>query len=261
MTFNTSSANILPGNNGQAILAMDGNTLSVTGSWSKNGNATITPTTNGIVDVYMMKWPFSSANGTLVVSCLDTSANFYISPQRGTERLLSGCSSAQVQAVGYKFGNRCQQYFLFQALRLGCYRLSASHSGSISVGNTTSYTMADGNTTKAGMWFRKKSGIPNYSATTPYGTIGYVWSTFEPLTLTADLTTSLNLSNDYFFLPACGMTAAMVVSQIVALKAAIGRLRATRLACTPPSFTFTSDQVDLYENFSRTYDLCLWWAQ
>ncbi len=73
--------------------------------------------------------------------------------------------------------------------------------GTINGGNTTSYKLADGNYTKTGMWFKKKSLISNFSSTassTP--------TTRTPVSLTASLASSLNLKANFFFLPAIGYT-------------------------------------------------------
>ena len=58
--------------------------------------------------------------------------------------------------------------------------------------------MADGSYTKAGMWFKKKSLI-SFSSTIYSGN-----NTRKPIILTPELASNLNLSNDYFFLPAVG---------------------------------------------------------
>jgi len=74
--------------------------------------------------------------------------------------------------------------------------------GNISGGNTTAYKLADGSTTKAGMWLRKSSGITGFSSTVSSGPNPYR----VPIVLTSALASSLNLSTDYFFLPAAGCT-------------------------------------------------------
>ncbi len=93
VTLTSSANNILPGNSGSAILAADGITLTRTGSWGANWSATVTPTTNGVVDVYLMTWPFSGTTGTLTVSCSDGSGSTY-TPRTVT---LSGFSLAAAQ--------------------------------------------------------------------------------------------------------------------------------------------------------------------
>ncbi len=77
VTINSSAANMLPGNDGTATLAADGTKLTRTGSWSNSWSGTITPTTDGSVDVYLMTWPFSSASGTLSISCSDATSYSY----------------------------------------------------------------------------------------------------------------------------------------------------------------------------------------
>jgi len=76
-------------------------------------------------------------------------------------------------------------------------------SGNITGGNTNNYKMADGNYTKAGMWFRKSSGISSFSSTGAYTTtLPY---TRTPTALT-NVNVPANLKSDYFFLPAAGST-------------------------------------------------------
>ncbi len=71
-------------------------------------------------------------------------------------------------------------------------------------GNTMSYTMANGGSTKAGMWFHKKSNIEGYS-TTAYNNTMRVSATQLSAMSIADIS-ALNLSSNYFFLPAVGYT-------------------------------------------------------
>ncbi len=78
VTLTSSASNILPGNNGNASLAAGGSILTSTGSWGTNWSAPITPTTTGVVDVYLMTWPFSGISGNLTVSCSDGTDNTYI---------------------------------------------------------------------------------------------------------------------------------------------------------------------------------------
>ncbi len=77
--------------------------------------------------------------------------------------------------------------------------------GSINGGNSTSYKVSNNNYTTAGMWFRKRSGIPGFSSTSSYGNIAAGVSR-APIALTDALASSLDLSANYFFLPAIGFT-------------------------------------------------------
>ena len=62
--------------------------------------------------------------------------------------------------------------------------------------------MADGITTTAGMWFKKKSVIGSeFSSTVSSGV-----TNCTPTALTVALASSQHLSTDYFFLPAVGYT-------------------------------------------------------
>ena len=93
VTINSSTPNIIPGNGGSATLTADGTLKNVIGSWGTNWYTTITPTTSGVVDVYLMTWPFSAVNGALSVSCSDASTNSYIA----RSITLSGFSLAAAQ--------------------------------------------------------------------------------------------------------------------------------------------------------------------
>ncbi len=96
----------------------------------------------------------------------------------------------------------CPNYYeISWYLKAGCY-WDDGNQGS-NGGNTTNYAMADGNFTKAGMWFHKKSGI-SYSSTTLSG-VNQATITQLSSKSAADIS-ALHLSTDYFFLPAVGYT-------------------------------------------------------
>ena len=97
VTITSSEANMLPGNNGTATLAVDGTTLTRTGSWSNSWSGTVTPTVDGVVDVYLMTWPFSSASGTLSISCSD--ATTYAYTQRTVTLNDFSVASAQLKSI------------------------------------------------------------------------------------------------------------------------------------------------------------------
>ncbi len=251
VTLNSSAPNIFPGNGGSSSLAVDGSMLTQTGSWNSSWSATITPTTNGVVDVYLMTWPFSTINGTFTVSCSDGTGNTYVA----RSITLSGFSLAAAQlkskliaitnitpnsyssvyawdAIDYKpatvgtvptnanyttvassesdysgraiyICKKCPNYN-----EIGWY-LSVQYywdNGSITGGNTTNFKLPDGSTVKAGMWFRKKSGIPGFSS--DHAFTGTMISNSQKLSdMTAAAISALNLSVNYFFLPAGGYLA------------------------------------------------------
>ncbi len=253
VTLTSSASNILPGNGGTAILSADGSTLTPSGSgrWSTSWSATVTPTTNGVVDVYLMTWPFSSISGsTLTVSCSDGSYNAYVTravtlsgfslaaaqlkseplpitnippnttyskvyawdakdfnpvtlgtaPTNANTTTVATSSTDYSKRAIYACKNCPSGYAITWYLKAGCYW----DSGNVNGGNITNYKMANGSYTKAGMWFKKKSGITNFSSTASSGT-----TTCTPTLLstkTAAQIAALNLSTDYFFLPAAGYT-------------------------------------------------------
>ncbi len=245
VTLTSSAANILPDNGGSATLNADGTLNKLTGSWRTSWSTTVTPTTNGVVDVYLVTWPFSAINGTLTFSCSDTSVYVYapltitisnfsmaaaqlqskslaitnISADATYSKLyawdatdskpvtlgtvptnangISLSKMVYINNAGYACKN-CPCYNeISWYLSVDCYW----DNGSINGGNTTSYKLADGSITKAGMWFKKKSLITGFSATTSSGK-----TSSTPVALTDQLASSLNLSSNYFFLPACGGT-------------------------------------------------------
>jgi len=245
--FTSSASNILPGNSGGATLPSVGSGIARTGSWNNNWNVTITPTTNGVVDVYMMTWPFSKINGTLTVACSDESGNIY-SDRSVT---LSGFSLAAAQLKSKPMGitsivitpDTYSGVYAWDAtdsqiVELGTVPTNANtaahasdylnhanyacktcpnaneiswylsvdcywDNGNVSGGNTTSYKVPNNNYTTAGMWFRKRSGISGFSSTASHGDIAAGISR-TPVVLTSDIAASLNLSKNYFFLPAVG---------------------------------------------------------
>ncbi len=109
----------------------------------------------------------------------------------------SATASDYLNHASYACKN-CPSYCIISwYLSVDCYW----DAGNISGGNTTIYKLADGNTTTAGMWFRKKTGIAGFSSTVSSGT-----TSRTPVALTSDLVTSLNLKANYFFLPGAGCT-------------------------------------------------------
>ncbi len=244
VTLTASATNILPGNSGTATFKADGSLNALTGSWGTSWSATVTPTTNGIVDVYLMTWPFTSTNGTVTVSCSDASGfvytplpvtisslslaaaqvksksleiNFNATPDNYSKLYAWDATDSQPVTVGtvptnanitaiasdnlnhasYACKNCPNTNEISWYMSVDCYW----DEGNISGGNTIAFKMVNGNTTKAGIWFRKKSGISGFSSTTYSGTYRRT-----PVVLTSDLATSLNLASNYFFLPAVGFT-------------------------------------------------------
>ena len=248
VTLNSSALNIIPGNGGNATLKADGSLNKLTGSWGNNWYTTITPTTNGVVDVYLMTWPFNTINGTLSISCSDASSHSYIA--RGIT--LSGFSLAAAQvksqplaissapaitsdtysklytwdatnsqpvtvntaptnanttnpnpdlnSMGYAL-YACKSCPSLSVISWYLYWNCYWDNGNVPGGNTTSYTCADGSKTKAGMWFFKKSALKGFSSTVFSET-----KTCDSSLLTADVAAGLNLTTDFFFLPAVGYT-------------------------------------------------------
>ncbi len=243
VTLTSSAANILPGNGGTATLKADGTLNKLTGSWGTSWTATITPTTAGVVDVYFMTWPFSGINGTLTISCSDDSGNSYTNriitlsgfsltaaqvkskPLAITNAFFDSSKLYLWDAIDYKpatlgsesynvnttpladgttdYSNRAlyackicpNGYEISWYLKAGCYWDDG-------IVNKTEYELIDGNYTTSGMWLRKKSGITGYSTTVSSG----VTSTTPTLlsSLSAATISALNLSTNYFFLPAAG---------------------------------------------------------
>lgn len=70
-------------------------------------------------------------------------------------------------------------------------------------GNTTIYTLAQGSTT-GGMWFRKQSKITGFSSTVSASSDKQIARSVKLSDLTPTQISALNLSTDYFFLPAAG---------------------------------------------------------
>ncbi len=210
------------------------------GTWGTSWSSTITPTTPGVVDVYFMTWPFTSITGSLTVSCSDASG--YVYTDRTITLSGFGLAAAQLKSKPLAIANippdetysklyawdatdyqpitlktainnanktstsiasyackDCPNYNeISWYLSMPCYW----DTGSISGGNTTVYKLADGTTTKAGMWFRKRSGISNFSSTNSSGVKKMTPSKLS--TMTAQAISDLGLSTNYFFLPAIG---------------------------------------------------------
>jgi len=248
VTLTSSAANILPGNNGSATLASDGNTLTTKGSWGVNWSATVTPTTDGVVDIYLMTWPFSSVNSTLTVSCQDHTKYIYTNGTLNLSNL--SLAAAQLKSIplaitGTLFTYDSSKLFAWDATdyqpvtvntvptnanrfnytdnewsnnaSYACKNCPCANemswyfsvpcywdNGSVSGGNTTAYKLADGSTTNKGMWFRKKSGIPHFSSIVFSGKESGTITQLS--TMSASDIAALNLSSDYFFLPAAGST-------------------------------------------------------
>ncbi len=149
----------------------------------------------------------------------------------------------------------CPNYYeISWYLKAGCYWDDGSGTNG---GNTIAYKMADGNSTTAGMWFKKKSALGSeFSSTSSSGV-----ESCTPTALTAALAISQHLSSDYFFLPAAGYT--------VHTSGAFynGGTEVCYWSSTPSSNTtnayrlhFSSTGVYLSFNI-RTYGFCLWTAQ
>ncbi len=102
VTLTSSATNILPDNGGSATFNADGSLNQLTGSWGTNWSATVTPTTAGVVDVYMMTWPFSATNGTLTVSCSD--ASYFYTPLTVTISSFS-LAAAQIKSKQLAIAN------------------------------------------------------------------------------------------------------------------------------------------------------------
>ena len=248
VTLTSSIASVLPGNSGTATLGADGTLGKQTGSWSPSWSATITPTTSGAVDVYLMTWPFSAINSTLTVSCSDHTGNIYTDGILTLNNFSLAAAQLKSQSLainGTLFTYDSSKLFAWDATdyqpvtvntvptNANCFNYTdnewsnnASYAckncpcanemswyfsvpcywdnGSVSGGNTTAYKLADGSTTTAGMWFRKKSGISGFSS------IIYSGKNSGTVTQLSTMSTSdiaaLNLSSDYFFLPAAGST-------------------------------------------------------
>jgi len=239
---------ILPAGGGTATFNADGSPQNSAGVWGTSWSATITPTTDGVVDVYFMTWPFTGSNGTLIVSCSDDTGNTYtartitlsgfslaaaqlkskplaitstpaandtysnlyawdaidsqpatlntVPTNANTTTISTGESDLQNRAL-YACKNCPNGYEITWYMSVDCYW----DEGNISGGNTTAYKLADGTTTTAGMWLHKSSGITGFSSTVSSGT-----GSRTPIVLTSALASGLNLSTDYFFLPAAGCT-------------------------------------------------------
>ena len=121
-------------------------------------------------------------------------------PTNANVTTLSSISTDYSSRALYACKNCPNAYEITWYLSVDCYW----DNGNVSGGNTTSYKMLDGSTTKAGMWFRKKSGITGFSSSNAYSTS--LPLSRIPITLTSTLAFSLNLNSDYFFLPAIGYT-------------------------------------------------------
>ncbi len=302
VTLTSSAANVLPDNGGSATLAPDGATLTQAGTWGTNWSATVTPTADGVLDVYFMTWPFSATSGTLTVSCSDGTGYVYTprtitlsafslaaaqikskplaiantpftydssklfawdatnsqpvtlnSPPTNTNVITVPSSETDYTSRAQYACKNCPNYCdISWYLNVDCYW----DAGGITGGNTTNYNLADGSTTTAGMWFRKKSGITGFSSTTSSGTIFRA-----PVVLTADLASSLNLDANYFFLPAVGFTDNTNGSMM------FGKSRGHYWSSTPDVDTskayclrFVKTGAYLDSSF-RMYGFCLWQAQ
>lgn len=251
VTLTSSAANILPGNNGSATLKADGTLGTLTGSWNTSWSATITPNSNGVVDIYFMTWPFSAIDGTFTVSCSDDTGYLYKdaivtlsgSSLSAAQRLFKSLPIVNILSTNDTYSNLyAWDASDFQPVKIGTVPTNANTTtlasagndyssraiyvckncpngyeitwylnvdcywddGTIIGGNKTSYKIADGSYTRAGLWLRKKSGIPGFSSTT-ISPISFPWYR-TPVTLTAALASSLNLNTDYFFLPANGIS-------------------------------------------------------
>ncbi len=298
VTLTSSESNILPGNNGSASLAADGSKLITRGSWGTNWSTTITPTTNGVVDVYLMTWPFNSINGTLTISCSDdigsksfdrtvtlngfslaaaqlksepVSINFYNSSRlfawdatdyipftlgtvatNANEITVASDLSDYSSRALYACKNCPNANEITWYLSVPCYW----DDGTISGGNTTNYKMADGNYTKAGMWFRKKSGIAGFSSTKSSGTT----SRFSTILNAANI--PANLKSDYFFLPAAGN--AEYSNGELSDAGILGRYWSSTpctLTTTAYLLEFRSTSASIGLPLERRHGMCLWQVQ
>ncbi len=246
VTLTSPASNILPGNGGSATLKADGALNPVTGSWSTSWSATITPTSNGALDIYLMTWPFNAVDGTLTVSCSDGTGYVYTdgtitlsalslaaaqlisksleitnapAPPDGTYSKLyawdaTDSKSVTVGTAPTNYNNTAMASDYLNHASYVCTNCPNANeitwylsvpcywdSGSISGGNNKSYIMPNGSLTKAGMWFQKKSLISGFSSTTSSD------KTSGTVTILTDaLVPSLNLTANYFFLPATGYT-------------------------------------------------------
>lgn len=299
----SSAANILPGNDGTATLAANGTSLTSMGSWSNSWTGTITPAANGLLDVYLMTWPFSTANSTLTISCSDGTSYVYtsnsvtlnnfslaagqfktipleitstpgtfndtysalycwdatdskaivlnINPWNSNTTTVSSSSTDYSSRALYACKNCPNVNEISWYLSVNCYW----DSGNILGGNTTNYIMANGNYTKAGIWFKKKSLI-SFSSTTFSGN-----NSRSPIILTSELASSLNLNSDYFFLPAAGCASESNYTFIGGGKGGY-YWSSTPGTSINNSYTmcFDIDNVTVLPT-DRPYGHCLWQAQ
>lgn len=303
VTLNSSAANILPGNGGTATLSADGGTLTQAGTdrWSSSWSVAVTPAANGVLDIYMMTWPFSSINGMLSVSCSDgigsiytartvTLSGFSLSAAQFKSKPLAIFSygsgqlfawdakdykpvswntaptNANTSAITGDYLNRSSYACkncpnaneVTWYLSVPCYW----DNGTISGGNTTNYKLTNGSTTKAGMWFRKSSGIDGFSSTRSSAvTLNTAIQVTQLSTMSTSDISALNLRTDYFFLPAAGKTS--YDTGIFSAGGEEGNYWSSssfRTASFAYALRFSSSGA-YFINYNRACGFCLWLGQ
>ncbi len=263
------------------------------GTWGTSWSATITPTTPGVVDVYFMTWPFTSISGTLIVSCSD--ASDYVYADRTITLNGFGLAAAQLKSKPLAIANTPpddtyskvyawdatdSQPTTFNTASTNVNKISTSiasyackdcpnyneiswymsvpcywDAGGISGGNTTVYRMCNGTTTKAGMWFRKRSGIEKFSSTVSSGVTKI--TPIKLSTMTAEDISNLGLSTNYFFLPAVGH---MVADG--SFSTSIFYWSSTAGFDTSFSYAVHFASIGVYlDGFNRPNCYCLWQGQ
>lgn len=146
-------------------------------------------------------------------------------------------------------------------LSAGCYWDDGNEAAK--GGNAVDYKLANNSTTKAGVWFKKKSGITSFSSTASSGVTGINAAPYFILlsSMNASDIAALHLSTDYFFLPAAGYTDGTGAFNL-------GTPDGYYWSSTPASTTtnayrmhISSTGVGLNSNSSRPSGYCLWQVQ
>ncbi len=219
VTLTSSDSNILPGNSGSASLASNGTTLTTTGSWGTSWSTTITPATDGVVDIYLMTWPFQGVTGTLTITAKTPDDNIYSREiALSNFSLLSGHMKAHEVILNASQPSFSLKYYRwdgvaeFDTSAPSDYNTTsgvATHScaecptydqmqmylgADVYWDNTTKWKdQSTGTTYTGGLWVKKKQYIAGFdSGTAPK-------ATWNPGTGT------LSDKTNYFFLPAGGI--------------------------------------------------------
>jgi len=129
-------------------------------------------------------------------------------PTNANVTTVSSSSTDYSSRALYACKNCPNAYEITWYLAAGCYWDDGSQGAK--GGNTTSYTMANGITTTAGLWLKKKSVIGSSFSSTTSSSVENATTSNGYFTLLSSLTaadiSALHLSTDYFFLPAAGYT-------------------------------------------------------